>query len=256
MAQTAVVRRFSYDELLPLIDLEVAFKSATVVNLPPSSTITKGTLLLPPNFAGTSAVQTITPPGSLTYTLSGVNPLTNFAWTTAALAFGANDATVQAAIDAVINGPGNTYSSGAGVAPALVTVAALAVTFGGSLANYPVPLMTIATAGSGSPGVANTTPGVMPGTAPVYAGSGTPAFIMRYSLITDNAGNITFGAQAGGIESGAIDVNANVYTKGTFDASLLVGLDANAVTKRAMTFLRGSLTAGPGSTPAGTIYIP
>lgn len=252
MSQTNVVRRFTYDELFPIIDAEFTLKTALPVNFPPSTTIPKGTLLLAPSATGTTAVQTVTAPGSLTYTLSGVNPITGYAWTTASLAFGANDAAVAAAINAVINGPSGSTSS-----PASVSVASLAITFGGSLAKYPVPLTTIATAGSGSPGVANTTPGVMPGTAAVYAGtSGTPVYIARYAVITDASGNITFGSQAGGIESGAIDLNASTFNRGYFDASLLSILDANAVTKLGARFLSGSLTAGPGSTPAGTLYIP
>jgi hypothetical protein len=252
MSQTNVVRRFTYAELFPEIDVENAFKACVPVNLPPSTAIAAGTLLGPTSSVGVSAQQQITAPGSSTYTLSGVNPMTGYAWTTSALAFGANDATVALAINAVINGP-----SGLPSFPALVTVVSLLVTFGGSLANYPVPLMTLATTGSGSPGVANQTTGVFPGTAPVYAGSsGNVVYIARYSVITDTAANITFGSQTGGIENGAIDLSMSVYTRGYFDASKLSILDSNAVTKLGARFISGSLTAGPGSTPAGTIYIP
>lgn len=252
MGSTNIVRTFSYYELFPVMDVETAFKSVVPVNLPPSTAIVAGTLLLGTSYVGVSAQQTITAPGSSTYVLSGVNPQTGYAWSTSDLDFGANDAAVALAINTAINGP-----SGAVGLPALVTVSSLVVTFGGSLANYPIPLMTIATTGSGSPGVANTTTGVMPGTASVYAGSsGTPIYIARYSVITDTAGNITFGSQTGGIENGAIDLTMPVYTRGYYDASKLTILDSNAVTALKAKFIAGSLTAGPGSTPAGTLYIP
>lgn len=247
MSQSNPVRRFTFAELFPVMDVETALKAALPVNFPPSTTIAAGTLLLPAVATATSAVQTVTAPGSLTYTLSGVNPLTVVPFTTTALAFGANDAAVQAALNTAIAASG----------PGSVTVASLAVTFAGALAGIPVPLMTIASAGSGSPAVANTTPGVSSGTATVYPGSsGAVAYISRYSIITDNTGLITDGAQTGVFENGAIDITRSVFTRGFFDASKLSILDANAVTKLGARFITGSLTAGPGSTPAGTIYIP
>jgi hypothetical protein len=258
MSQTNVARRFTYAELLPLENYAFAASGMQPVNLPPSSTIPAGTLLLAPSFTGTSAVQTITAPGSLTYTLTGTNPVTGYVFTTAPIAYNANDAAVAAAINTVINGPGNYPSvpGGTAGAPATVTVSSLAVTFGGSLANYPVPLMTIASAGSGSPAVTNTTTGVTPGTATVYAGtSGTPVYITRYNTITDATGTIFWSSQTGGVTEGEGDVSTVCYTRGLFDASKLSILDSNAVTKLQGKFYSGSLTAGPGSTPAGSFYI-
>ncbi len=259
-SQTSIQRRFTYQELLPLANPEFAFEMAFPCAFPPSSTINQGTLLLAPVAVGTTAVQTLAITGSPTggtVTIAGTNPITGYAWTTATIPYTFGDAAVAAAINAVINGP-----SGAIGLPSSVTVASGAVTFAGDLANYPVPLMTLGTnalTGGTTPTmtVTNTTPGVAPGTASPYLGtSGSPVFIARYTIITDASGDVFFGSQASGIENGQIDLSAAVYTRGLFDSTLLSILDTNAITKLGARFLSGGLTAGPGSTPLGALYIP
>lgn len=273
-SQTNPVRRFTFAELIPVSVPGLAECPAFPVNLPPSTTINAGELLLSPAYSGTSAQQTLAITGSPTggtITITGTNPIAGYVWTTAPIANTFTDAAVAAAINDVINGP--TGPQQAPFGPASVTVVSGLVTFGGSLANYPVPLMAIGTnalTGGTTPTmtVANTTPGVMQGTASPYLGtSGSPVYISRYSVTTDSAGNITFGSSAGGIENAGLDLSMNCFIKGCFSVggdptkiplSISGGgpIDSNAITKLSARFLRGSLTAGPGSTPAGVIYIP
>jgi hypothetical protein len=185
------------------------------VNLAPNAFYPPGSVLIPS--AGTANdVQTITPPGAGTYTLSGVNPISGAAFTTAPLAFNATDAAVQAALATVL-GAGN------------VAVAGLAVTFQGALAGQAVPLMT-ASAGT----VAHTTTGSTALQLANYnaAGAGTPTCLNCYACATDGAGNVTFGGQAGGAYlTGATWPGAMAYFGGSFATTDLVGLDANAVTR-------------------------
>lgn len=235
MGQNTVINRFTQLPALAAINPACAFKRMLPVNLPPSVTIARGSLLVPPSGTGSSDVQTITAPGSLTYTLSGVNPLSGAPFTTAALAFGANDAAVAAAINLVI-GVGS------------VTVASLAVTFGGALANQPVPLMTIASAGSGSPAVAHTTVGVSPGTWTLYAGSGSPTVWTEYDVATDTSGDITLGTLPNGGPWGEKQTSISCYYAGDFFASDIPNIDAAAVTA-----LKARLLNSQSLATAGTI---
>lgn len=240
-----LIRIFTNQKIVPALDIPHAEKAKISINLPPSVAYIAGSTLLLSTGTGTSAVQTVTAPGSLTYTLSGVNPLTGIAFTTASLAFGANDAAVQLALNNAIglSGPGS------------VTVASLAVTFAGALAKLPIPLMTIATAGSGSPAVANTTPGVTPGTNSAYLGSsGTPALILEYASATDASGNVTLGGTSGGDEHGAARRTVSAYTRGYFNCADLSingtpGIDANFLTAMKARLIQGTVTAG-------IVYIP
>lgn len=246
MSQTAVVNRFTQLPALAAIKPGNAFRHMLPISLPPSVAIARGNLLIPPSGTGTNDVQTITAPGSLTYTLGGVNPLTGATFTTAALAFGANDAAVAAALNLVLNGPNNTSG------PATVTVASLAVTFGGSLASLPVPVMTIASAGSGSPAVAHTTPGVSPGTWTLYAGSGSPTVWLEYDVATDTQGNITIGTLSTGGPWGEKQSSISCYYSGDFFAADIPNLDATALTA-----LKGRILNSQSLATAGTIvHIP
>lgn len=215
-------------KLVPCYRSELA--RAIPVNLPPGVTYAAGTVLGQIT-ASANDVQTITAPGSGTYTLSGTNPITGAAFTTAALAFGANDAAVLAALVAAI-GQG---SSG-------LAVASLAVTFGGAYAGRPVPLMT-ASAGS----VAHTTTGRTAKTYAAYAsgssdGSQVPSVILEYPTTTDSAGNVVpSSAFASGVPY------ATAYMSGFFDLADLVGLDANAVTKMGGAIVSGSISSGKGT---------
>ena len=257
MPSTLIYRKFTRQRLVPATIQHNADCFNMPVTLPVGSTYNYGNLLLPPSGTGTSAVQTITAPGSSTYIINGVNPLTGFAWSTAALAFGATDSQVAAAINAVINGPANVNSPGTAFGGASVTVTSLAVTFGGTLANTPVPLMTLTTSGSGSPGVANTTPGVAPGTYTLYAGSGSPRAILEYTTTVDQAGLIGFALQGGGGEHGELDSNTPAYFRGCFFCSDLPNLDANAITTMGGRIINSSASVSTAITTPGTIvYFP
>jgi hypothetical protein len=260
ISQTLVVRRYTCSELLPVMCPEFSFSSALPFNIPPSTSIAAGTLMLPPTLSAVNDVQTVTvtnSPTGGTVTLTGTNPATGYVWTTAPIAYTFGDSAVASAINAVINGPSNTSST-----PAYVTVASGAITYLGQLAGVPVPLVAIGTnalTGGTSPTltITHTTNGARAGQASVYAGSsGSPTVIARYNMVTDANGYVWFANQTGGVYDGSVDVSASFFTRGYFNAAQLSILDSNAVTKLGARFIVGGLTAGPGSTPAGTLYIP
>lgn len=193
------------------------------ISIAPNQTIAKGNLMVPGSLTAVNDVQTITPPGSGTYVLSGFNPLTGAAFSTTPLAFGASDATVLAALVAVL-GSGN------------VSVTSLAVSFIGALAGQPVALMTTS-AGS----VAHTTTGVAAGAYTLYAGSGTPTCVLQYDVATDATGLITFGGASTGGPWGQKSTYAPAYYAGEFYGADLPNLDATAVTNMKARFVTGSL---------------
>lgn len=208
-------------KITPMYDSEDA--RVLPINLPPSVTYPAGQLLIQAT-ASVNDVQTITAPGSGTYTITFTNPLTGRSGTTTALAFGANDATVLAALQLVVTATGG----------GTVAVSSLAVTFSGLLAARPIPPMTVS-AGS----VAHTTTGTTAGTATAYAGSGAPIGILEYACTTDSAGNITqsnfpFSSQP----------STGMFVSGTFSCADITTLDANAVTKMGGLLLSGTVTSG------------
>jgi hypothetical protein len=190
------------------------------ITIAPGLTLAKGSLMIPGSATAVNDVQTITAPGSGTYVLSGTNPLTGVTFSTSALAFGANDAAVQTAINTALT------ASGGGS----VTVASLAVTFTGATAGMPVILMT-ASAGS----VAHTTTGATSGQHTLYAGSGTPTCILQYDTTTDTSGQVVGG------EWGQRTPYAQAYFAGEFYGADIPNLDSAAVTAMKARFLTGSL---------------
>jgi hypothetical protein len=225
MPQSQVIVTYSQAKLTPCYSPGLA--KAKPVNLAPSVTYPAGQVLLWSGVA-VNAVQTITAPGSGTYTISGTNPLTGTSWTTAALAFGANDAAVLAAIIAVwgLGGSG-------------ITVVSLAVTFAGLLAGRPIPPLTTS-AGS----VAQTTAGQTANAYSAYnaAGSGSPSLLLEYGCTTDTAGNITTSNLIGQSQP-----TISAFMSGFFNLSDIVGLDANAVTKMGGAIVSGSIASGVGT---------
>lgn len=193
------------------------------ITIAPNQAIAKGNLMTPGSLTATNDVQTITAPGSGTYVLSGVNPITGATFSTSALAFGANDAAVQAALVAVL-GAGN------------VTVSSLAVTFTGAMAGQPVQLMTTS-AGS----VAHTTTGAAAGAYTLYAGSGTPTCILQYDVATDAVGRVTYGGASAGGPWGEKSTYAPAYYAGEFYGADIPNLDSAAVTAMKARFVTGSL---------------
>lgn len=108
--------------------------------------------------AGTAEVQTITPTTVTagTFTLTITNPITSVARTTAAIAFNATAATVQAALEALDNvEPGDILVAGG---PANTTP--LTVTFYGAFIGNPAQMTVDNTNLTGTEAVTTTTPGV------------------------------------------------------------------------------------------------
>lgn len=222
MPMQAVVQSYGVgNKLTPLYNSISA--RVKPINLPPNVNYAAGQVLFQAT-GPTNAVQTITAPGSGTYIISGVNPLTGVTFSTTPLAFGANDAAILAALVAAIG----TGSAG-------LSVASAAVTFAGPYAGRPVPLMTTS-AGS----IANTTPGVTAGTWTAYTGTGSPSMLLEYPSTTDPAGNINT-SLAFTYQSQPF---ATAFYSGTFSCADLVGLDANAVTKMGGLLVAGTVTNG------------
>lgn len=221
--QTAIQTYGPSGKLTPLYNSESA--RVIPVNLPPGVTYPSGQLLVQTT-ASVNDVQTITAPGSGTYILTFVNPLTGLSASTTALAFGANDAAVLAALQIAVT------ASGGGT----VAVASLAVTFSGTLAARPIPLMTT-TAGS----VAHTTTGTTAKEYTAYTGSGSPSCILEYPTTTDASGRTTAGT---GAFFGSTQPYVTAFYSGTFNCADLTGLDANAVTKMGGLLVAGTVTVG------------
>lgn len=227
MFQDAPVAVFNARPLLPAFSPRKAERLP--VNLAPSTTFAKGTTLGQIT-ASANDVQTVTVGATGgTYKLKVEYPVGNIQ-TTAALAFGASNATIQSALQALSNvGSGNAVVTGTGP---------FTVTFQGNLAALPIPVMTVdnTAATGGTVTVAHTTTGVTANTYRAYAsgssdGSQTPTGVLEYDVVTDAAGQVTYGAQAGGGEWGQTYPDAPMFISGAFLVSELVGFDANAATK-------------------------
>jgi len=221
------IDNYSLNVLMPAYHPEKARRTA--VNLAPSTTFPRGQLITQVA-AAVNDVQTFsitgTPTGG-TFTLSGINPLTGKAFTTAAIAYNAAASAVQTALLAVL-GTGGAAVTG-GPLPGTNTV----VTLGGVQAGLPMPTMTanLAALTGGAPvfAIAHTTTGASLGTYGLYTGTGTAVLVNMYACITDAAGNITYGGAIGGDRYGLTQKDAPAYTSGCFYTTDLVGLDANAI---------------------------
>lgn len=224
---------YASDPLLPVMLPGAKQAVEYPVNLAPLTTFTKGTVMAQVGTAGTNDVQTITAPGSGNYKLTFTNPLTGNSAQTANIAFGANDATVLAALQPIVT------STGGGTA----AVSSLAVTFSGLLASRPVPLMTT-TAGS----VAHTTTGRTANTWAAYNdsnsdGTQTARGIMKYTCTTDASGNVSYSTSSNGGPWGETSAYGQVYISGYFNTAQLTGLDANGVADFGR-LINGTTTAG------------
>lgn len=228
MALSAPIINFPWSKLENLTPHE---GSEINVNLPPGVAYASGTVLGLVTASGNdvqTATITGTPTGG-TFTISGTNPFSGAAYTTAGLAFNATGATVQTALLAVY-GTGNVTVTGSGGGPYVVT-------FTGQLANTPFPVLTYGTAGltGGTPVITNvhTTVGSTAGTYAAYAsgnsdGSQVAKLLLSWTTSTDAAGNHYFASTAVS-EWGQGYSSVPAYRNGTFRASDLVGLDSTAV---------------------------
>jgi hypothetical protein len=223
---TTSIRRWLVARVDPVIDPEEI--SEIPVNLKASQTYPAGTIL--GEMIGTDEVQTVTidaTGGTFTITFGGQ--------VTAALAWNATAAVVQAALEAL---------STIGVGNILVTKSGLVytLTFRAALGSQNVAAVTTQvgslTGGAGTAAVATATAGVAgtPGLYNAYAsgnsdGSQVPKGILRYPCVTDAAGMITVGYGDGQAEWGQQTRSIDMAINGTWRCEDLVGLDTNAVTK-------------------------
>lgn len=215
------------------------------VNLAPSLTLAAGTVLGRITNAAAD-VQTISDTGTVsggTFTISGTNPITGNTFTTAAVAYNVSNANLQVALEAVL-GTGNVTVAGSGLPTADTTI-----TGAGALLNVPVPLMTVNNAsitGGGSLAIAHTTVGRTADTYAAYLDSNSDGTevakcILASDVTTDAAGRVNKGTYSYGL-TGA-DPAVDVWVKGYFRVTDLVGLDAAAVADLGR-IVKGSATAG------------
>jgi hypothetical protein len=232
-------------KLEPVYDADLARERAVAIKA--SQTIARGTIL--GEIAGTNAVQTVTLGGAfaagdtVAYTFGGQS--------TAALAYNASAATIQAASQALSTiGAGNCLVTGLAGGPYTFTfVGALGYQVVGAITTTPVSVSTTGTAT-----VVQTTAGATlgPGVFAAYAsghsdGTQTPKCILRYDVITDSNGIITLGttsANASPLADGNPLTTVPVFVSGVFKTIDLTGLDSTAVTDLLMRFESGNLTNG------------
>lgn len=233
---------YSANRLDPIYDFE---DSITLVsNYAPNTTIPKGTILGPVT-AAVNDVQTltITATGG-TYTISYTDPITGVVKTTTALNFGDNAATQAAAMNAA----GVLGTSGV----AVTSTGPWVYTFSGTLyAGKAQNLLTVNTSllTGGTASFAHTTGGAAAGVLKPYAsgngdGSQIPYGIAQYDMFIDILGNVYLGTTTAISQWGEIRKDAPYYFAGTFDTSVLIGLDANAVTAAKWRLVSGTVAAG------------
>ncbi len=199
------------------------------VKLPAGVSLVAGTILGQVTVASaTNDAQTVTINGSPT---GGTFVLVFAGQVTAAIAYNATSATVQAALEALSTiGAGNVAVSGSAGGP-------YTCTFQAACAALDQPDLTHidSLTGGSSPNVSivHTTHGNPGGMyCKTYAsgnsdGSQTPVAILMYDVVVDTFGNMTWG----GGDYGEVHPAAPAYFTGTFRCSELTGIDSNAVTK-------------------------
>jgi hypothetical protein len=250
MPQTTVADRFAIQKLLPLYCPEDAIELP--INLAPGSTFTQGTVLGRIGTTSANDLQTLTVTGTPTggtIALTGTNPFTGAAFTTAAIAYNAAASAVATAVSNALGITGATVTGGGGALPG----PAVTLTFSGALAGMPVPLLALGTnalTGGTTPtaAVVHTTIGRSLDTYAAYNdgasdGTQTAKCILPYACATDTAGNITLGTSATGGFYGETMSSIGAYFAGYFDTSQLTGLDANGVTDLGR-LISGTVTAG------------
>lgn len=205
-------------------------------------TYPKGTILGQISGANAADVQTITVAATGgTYRLY----LPQVGQYTAALAYNANVAAIQAAVTAAL-GAGNATVTGAG--PYVVTAA-------GIYANEPVATISVdnSLATGGLVSVAHTTSGVGPSSSyTAYAsgntdGSNVARGILTYSCVVTvpQAGDLSgFNDISYGSEYGRTYKVTPIYVAGVFATGDLVGPDAGAVTSLGANLFWGTLANG------------
>jgi hypothetical protein len=237
MAMSAQVARWSGRKLYPLKAPHLAQRRT--INLPPNVEYDAGQIV---SLAGAAAndVQTISDTGTITagtFTISGQNPITGAAFTTGTIAYNANNAAVKAALEAVLLTGITVTVAGSGLPGSDTTL-----TFSGSTAGRPVPLMTINSTGltGGTLAVAHTTPGRTAGT---FVGNATDAKgFLEYPVRTDAFGNVFHADAPAGLGG---EATTTMYYSGTFATEDVTGLTTDALAALGGFLVAGSIN-GPG----------
>lgn len=228
---------YGANKLTPWFPQEPALR--TTVRLAPNLTLKAGTLL--EMVSAASEVQTVTGNTGVT---AGTYRLSVLGQWTAPLAFDANAAAVQAALQALpaVGTGGITVSGGH-----LGTATAFTLTYAGLLANSPMPLVAVdetALTNSGAAiAVAATTQGASVGTYKAYA-SGDAKLVLEYDAKSDSEGNIALSTTNSAMEHGQTYETVSAYYGGVFKCSDLVGLDAGAVADLMAVVWDGDTTTG------------
>jgi hypothetical protein len=238
----AAQNTYAANRLDPLYDFEDAI--TLPFNYVPNSTILKGTVL----GAVTAAVNdvqtlTITASGG-TYTISYTDPISGVVKTTTALNFGDAAATQATAM----NVAGMLGASGV----AVTSTGPWVYTFSGTLyAGKAQPLLTVNTSllTGGTASFAHTTSGAPAGVLKAYAsgngdGSQVAKAIAQYDMFVDSVGNIYLGATTAISNWGEVRKDGPAYIAGTFDTTLLVGVDATALSSGLWRLISGTVAAG------------
>lgn len=202
MGQTTIANRYTHRELAPyFFDADCL---ELPVELPPSVSYNRGQILTRVT-ASANGVQTLAISGSPTggtFTLSGVNPLTGEAFTTAAIAYNAATSAVQSALNTALGYSAVTVT-GSGALPGNTHT----ITFGSPMDAMPIQTMTSTSAltGGSSPAITITrtvvgqtagtfqavsATGLVPTTAPTVAGNGSGSsfaagtYLVSYTFVT------------------------------------------------------------------------
>lgn len=202
-------------------------------------TLVAGTLLVPETGASQNDVQTLTITGTPT---GGTFTLSFNGYTTAAIAYNATAAAVQAALELLPNiGSGNVTCTGGALPGTGVTI-----TFGGLLANEPQPVITTTDSltGGSSPAsaIAHTTTGRTKGKFKLYASDNGNPVILQRDITTDEKGRIYYGTTNKASQHGGYHRDTPAFVGGVFRRGDLTGLDADAVTNMGARFLTGSIS--------------
>jgi hypothetical protein len=222
----------------------------------PNLTIARGTVLGQVTAANSAEIQTINyaadvAGGTYTLTIEDAND-TGVTHTTAALAWNISNANLKIAIDALL--------ATAGYAGAVVTIGGGAspvdctVTFGGTAANWDMPLM-VATSSLVTAALAPTTVTVDATQAGNRAGLWGPyndaladgrevaRAIAAYDFRTDHLGRVAYAGANEAPQHGAYEPTSSAWFKGAFQTTQLIGLDANGVADLGR-IIKGALANG------------
>lgn len=233
---------FSGARLDPLYDFEDAI--TLPFNYVPSTSIPKGTVLGAVT-AAVNDVQTLTIAATGgTYKISYTDPISGVVKQTASLNYNDNAATQAAAINAA----GVLGTSGV----AITSTGPWVYTFSGTLyAGKAQPLLTVDTSllTGGGASFAHTTSGAPAGVLKPYAsgnsdGSQVSKAIAQYDMWIDSVGNVYLGVLSAISQWGEVRKDGPAYVAGTFDTTLLVGIDATALSSNYWRLISGTVAAG------------